>query len=55
MLERPSNNIAETGHLQYYILASMGVVWLLVFFATCFGVRWLGKARILCLKSSLSH
>lgn len=43
MLERPSSNIAETGHLQYYILASMGVVWLLVFLATCFGVRWLGK------------
>uniref|UniRef100_A0A1I7W374 Transporter n=1 Tax=Loa loa TaxID=7209 RepID=A0A1I7W374_LOALO len=43
MLERPSNNIAETGHLQYYILASMGVVWLLVFLATCFGIRWLGK------------
>ncbi|VBB30320.1 unnamed protein product, partial [Acanthocheilonema viteae] len=39
MLERPSSNIAETGHLQYYILASMGVVWLLVFLATCFGVR----------------
>uniref|UniRef100_A0AAF5Q240 Sodium:neurotransmitter symporter family protein n=1 Tax=Wuchereria bancrofti TaxID=6293 RepID=A0AAF5Q240_WUCBA len=43
MLERPSSNIAETGHLQYYILASMGIVWLLVFLATFFGVRWLGK------------
>ncbi|KAM3722332.1 Sodium- and chloride-dependent GABA transporter ine [Dirofilaria immitis] len=43
MLERPSDNIAETGHLQYYILASMGAVWILVFLATCFGVRWLGK------------
>ncbi|VDK66139.1 unnamed protein product [Onchocerca ochengi] len=43
LLERPSSNIAETGHLQYYILASMGAVWILVFLATCFGVRWLGK------------
>ncbi|VDN00943.1 unnamed protein product [Thelazia callipaeda] len=43
MLERPSSNIAEPGYFQYYILASMGAVWILVFIATCFGVRWLGK------------
>lgn len=42
-LERPSSSIAEYGNFQYYILGSMGAVWLLAFMATCFGVRWLGK------------
>uniref|UniRef100_A0A7E4VI80 Sodium:neurotransmitter symporter family protein n=1 Tax=Panagrellus redivivus TaxID=6233 RepID=A0A7E4VI80_PANRE len=42
-LEHPSSNIADFGHFQYYILAAQGAVWLAVFIAICFGVRWLGK------------
>ncbi|VDK70829.1 unnamed protein product [Litomosoides sigmodontis] len=52
MLERPSSNIAETGHLQYYILTSMGVVWLLVFLGTCFGLihfTFIMPVVLLCL------
>jgi len=42
-LENPSGNIADFGNFQYYILAAQGLVWILVFLAICFGVRWLGK------------
>lgn len=42
-LDTPSQYIAEVGSFQLYILAALGVLWALVFFAICFGVRWLGK------------
>lgn len=38
-----TSSISEIGHFQTYMLAALGLVWLLVFFAICFGVRWLGK------------
>uniref|UniRef100_A0A914DUF0 Uncharacterized protein n=1 Tax=Acrobeloides nanus TaxID=290746 RepID=A0A914DUF0_9BILA len=42
-LENPKSSIAEFGEFQYYILAAQGLVWIVVFAAICFGVRWLGK------------
>ncbi|VDK19013.1 unnamed protein product [Anisakis simplex] len=42
-LEQPSHSIVEVGDFQIYLLAAMGAVWVLVFIAICFGVRWLGK------------
>uniref|UniRef100_A0AC35THA3 Transporter n=1 Tax=Rhabditophanes sp. KR3021 TaxID=114890 RepID=A0AC35THA3_9BILA len=42
-LENPSNSITEFGNFQFYLLGAQGAVWIMVFFAVCFGVRWLGK------------
>jgi SNF family Na+-dependent transporter len=42
-LENPSSSLADIGQLQYYMLSAQGAVWIIVFFAICFGVRWLGK------------
>ena len=42
-LENPSASIADVGNFQYYMLAAQGAVWIIVFVAICFGVRWLGK------------
>ncbi|KHN84574.1 Sodium- and chloride-dependent GABA transporter ine [Toxocara canis] len=42
-LERPSGSIAEIGQFQIHILVAIGAVWISVFIAICFGVRWLGK------------
>ncbi|PAV73628.1 hypothetical protein WR25_00605 isoform B [Diploscapter pachys] len=42
-IEQPSESIAEFGNLQFYLLVAMGAVWVFVFLAICFGVRWIGK------------
>ncbi|KAI6208233.1 Sodium-and chloride-dependent GABA transporter ine [Aphelenchoides besseyi] len=45
-LEHPSTSIAEIGHFQFHLLIALGIVYALVFFAICFGVRWLGKVVV---------
>ena len=48
-IEQPSESIAEFGNLQFYLLAAMGAVWIFVFLAICFGVRWIGKVCLFML------
>lgn len=52
--EQPSESIADFGQFQYYLLAAQGLVWIIVFFAIWFGVRWLGKVASLMLIASFS-
>ncbi|KAK0428225.1 hypothetical protein QR680_010685 [Steinernema hermaphroditum] len=52
-LEQPSRSIDYFGNIQYYILSAEGAVWILVFFAICFGVRWLGKVVCFTFIASL--
>lgn len=42
-LENPSDSIVEIGEFQIYFLIAQAAVWVIVFCAICFGVRWLGK------------
>lgn len=45
-LESPSASVADFGQFQLYLLVAQGIVWVLVFAAVCFGVRWLGKVVV---------
>ncbi|CAD5209289.1 unnamed protein product [Bursaphelenchus xylophilus] len=52
-LENPSNSIIEIGQIQLYLLIAQGIVWILVFSAICFGVRWLGKVTVFTFMTPL--
>lgn len=43
ILENPSKNLIEMGDLQIHFVIAQCAIWLAVFMAICFGVRWLGK------------
>ncbi|CAD5206472.1 unnamed protein product [Bursaphelenchus okinawaensis] len=52
-LEKPSTSIAEVGQIQLYLLIAQGIVWVLIFAAICFGVRWLGKVTVFTFMAPL--
>lgn len=52
-LENPSDSIIEVGNFQVYLLIAQGIVWVLVFAAICFGVRWLGKVVVFTFMTPL--
>jgi len=47
-LEQPSNSIAEIGDFQIYFISAQAAIWILVFFAICFGVRWCVEFAMHC-------
>uniref|UniRef100_A0A914I1S3 Uncharacterized protein n=1 Tax=Globodera rostochiensis TaxID=31243 RepID=A0A914I1S3_GLORO len=54
VLDATSDSIVEVGHVQIHFLIAQCTVWASVFFAICFGVRWLGKIIVFTFVVSMA-
>lgn len=53
-MERPSESIADFKDFQYPILIAQGAIWIAIFVAICFGVRFVGKTVAFVLMLAFS-
>ncbi|KAL3082698.1 hypothetical protein niasHS_010500 [Heterodera schachtii] len=46
LLDHKSDSVADVGNFNWHFLVAQCLIWILVFCAICFGVRWLGKVIV---------